>query len=388
MYRSLLCASALCAIGAAHAAGDTQHLSLTVYNSDLALVQDQRHLDVQAGRSKIEFKDVSTGIKPQTVALSGRGLSIVEQNFDYDLLTPNKMMEKAVGHQVQIVRTNPGNGAQTTETATVLSVNEGVVLKIGNRVEVLRDDGVPARVIFNSIPENLRASPTLSVTVNADGGGARDATLSYLTTGLSWKADYVALYDEKQARMHFQGWVTLTNNSGTTFSDARTQLVAGDINLSNNAQEYFQRQRRGNDNQGYGQQGTPSTNTLADYYIYTLPERLNIASSQSKQVSFLELASVPAAKAYSYEAYDFESSTLARHAAVSLKFASANAAVPAGIVRVYMRDESGDPKFVGEDDISHTPSGANIEVRTGSAFDVTVQPTVTASEKLPGNTTR
>src|SRR5688500_2359475 len=143
------------------AAEQGQQLTLTIYNNDLALVQDVRALEFAAGRSRLEFKDVSASIRPETVTLSAAGIDIVEQNFDFDLLTPAKMMEKAVGRQVQIVRTNPGSGAETTETATVLSVNEGVVLKIGERIEVLRADGAPTRVIFDKVPENLRAHPTL-----------------------------------------------------------------------------------------------------------------------------------------------------------------------------------------------------------------------------------
>jgi len=216
-------------------------LSMTVYNNNLALVQDVRRLDVSSGRSRIEFKDVSASIRPETVALTGKGLQVVEQNFDYDLLTPAKMMEKAVGHQIQILRTNPGSGAQSTETATVLSANGGVVLKIGDRIEVLRDDGIPTRVIFSSIPENLRAQPTLSVTVDTPNAGPRDVTLSYLTKGLSWSADYVALFDEKQNTMRLQGWATLNNRSGTSFRDVKTQLVSGDYNLTDNADEYLRR---------------------------------------------------------------------------------------------------------------------------------------------------
>jgi hypothetical protein len=177
MRGSAFCVAAIFAAGAAAAAAGggeappNQHLAVTVYNNNLALVQDIRHMDVPAGRTRLEFKDVSASIRPETVSLSGRGLTVVEQNFDYDLLTPAKMMEKAVGRQIQIIRTNPATGAQMPETATVLSVNDGVVLKVGNRIEVLRDDGIPTRVVFSSIPENLRAEPTLSVTVDAAGGG-------------------------------------------------------------------------------------------------------------------------------------------------------------------------------------------------------------------------
>src|ERR1700742_4210328 len=178
------------------AAAADRAVSVTIYNDNLALVQDRRDIEVKDGRQRIEFKDVSAQIRPETVSLSAADISIVEQNFDFDLLTPAKLMEKAVGQEVTIVRVNPATGAETREQAQVLATNGGVVLKIGQRIEVLRDDGLPVRVIFDKVPDNLRARPTLSVTIDGAHPGTRPASLSYLTPGLGWKADYVALYDE------------------------------------------------------------------------------------------------------------------------------------------------------------------------------------------------
>ncbi len=202
-------------------------LSVTIYDDDLALVQDRRDIDVKGGRQRIEFQDVSAQIRPETVSLTAADISIVEQNFDFDLLTPAKLMEKAVGQEITIVRVNPATGAETREQAQVLATNGGVVLKIGQRIEVLRDDGLPVRVIFDKVPDNLRARPTLSVTIIGAHAGTRPATLSYLTPGLGWSADYVALYDEGDGKIDVQGWVTLTNSSGTTYDNAQTLLVAG-----------------------------------------------------------------------------------------------------------------------------------------------------------------
>ncbi len=379
---AVLACSAAFAATTATATPPDQELTVTVYNDNLALVQDIRRLDVPAGRTRLEFKDVSAAIRPETVALSGKGLSVVEQNFDYDLLTPAKMMEKAVGHQVQIVRTNPATGAQTPETATVLSVNDGVVLKIGNRIEVLRDDGIPTRVVFSSIPENLRAQPTLSVTVDAAGAGPRAVTLSYLSTGLSWKADYVALFDEKLKTVGLDGWVTLTNRSGTSFQNARTQLVAGDINLADNGQEVWERDQRRRAAVRSGGSGASGQQSIADYDVFTLPEKVTIADSQTKQVAFLDLNGVKAEKAYEYRTQGFESADQPDHADVVLKFTNANRPLPSGVVRVYMRDEAGDPKFVGEDVIDQTPAGSDLGIKIGEAFDVTVQANVVTSEKI------
>lgn len=351
-------------------------IAITIYNADLALVQDGRHLDVPAGRTKLEFKNVSASIRPETVTLAGRGLSVVEQNFDYDLLTPAKMMEKAVGKQIRIVRTIPGSGKEVTETATVLSVNNGVVLKIGDRIEALRDDGIPTRVVFSSIPENLRARPTLSVTVDAADAGARDVTLSYLTTGLHWKADYVAMFDE--SALQLQGWITLNNQSGTSYKNAKTQLVAGDVSLSSNIRNYQQRQRASSRSAGTGAANEAG---IGDYLIYTLPERVTIAESQTKQVGFLDLK-IKAAKVYEYRTGSFSSMENPAHADVVLNFANKGRALPAGTMRVYMRDPAGEAKFVGENTLDHTPAGSEVSLKIGEAFDVTVQPTVTATEKI------
>lgn len=161
-------------------------LSVTIYNDNLALVQDRRDIDVKDGRQRIEFQDVSAQIRPETVSLSAADISILEQNFDFDLLTPQKLMEKAVGTEVTIVRVNPATGAETREQAQVLATNGGVVLKIGQRIEVLRDDGLPVRVIFNKVPDNLRARPTLSVSVIGSHAGAMLATrLDQRSTGVS-----------------------------------------------------------------------------------------------------------------------------------------------------------------------------------------------------------
>ncbi len=395
MWRKALLAASAIALAlpawAQPAPGQGPGLEVTIYNGDLALVRDARQLDIAKGRQRLEFKDVSSAIRPETVTLAADGVDIVEQNFDYDLLTPSKLMEKAVGQQVTIVRTNPGTGAQTTEVATVLAANEGVVLKIGDRIEVLRDDGVPTRVIFARVPDNLRAQPTLSVTVDSDHAGARLATLSYLTTGLSWKADYVALFDESAAKLDLQGWVTLTNQSGTSFEAAETKLVAGQVQLAGEG--------GGGENpmpgvtRGGAEAHTGPGQALGDYYIYALPERTTIAPSQTKQVSFLDAQGVTAHKVYQWQAEELVSASEPTHAAVAVDFANSTggglgAGLPAGVVRIYERDVAGAPKFVGEGEIAATPQGSELSLKFGDAFDVTVQPTLISMDKSTKRRTR
>ena len=283
--------AALVAVGAAPAQeSPDKRLALTIYNSDLALVEHVRPLTVPAGRHRLEFQGVSAQIMSQTVSFTGSGLTVIEQNFDYDLLTPEKLMEKAVGQRVRIVRTNPGTGEETEETAEVLSTVGGVVLKIGDRIEVLRDDGIPARVIFDEVPPNLRANPTLSILANAERAVNGDVTLAYLTRGLSWNADYVAVFDEPAGNVSLQGWITLTNNSGTTFANATAQLVAGDINVVGSEAEWWQvyNVRRNNANVLRAGVETSNREQLADYYVYPLAAATTIANNQTKQVSFLD----------------------------------------------------------------------------------------------------
>ena len=370
---------------------------MTIYNNNLALVQDRRELSLPTGRSRQEFPDVSAQIRPETVSLTGTGIGIVEQNFDYDLLSPAALMQKAVGETITIVRINPATGAESRERARVLAANGGVVLQIGERIEVLRDDGLPVRVIFDKVPENLRARPTLSVTLEAQRGGRQPVTLNYLTPGLGWEADYVALFDERASRMDVQGWITLNNQSGTAYRNASTVLVAGSV-------AQVEQSYRGQ--AGYyppppppppplrdaGTQ-TATRERLGDFYLYPLPERTTIAQRQQKQVSFLDVAGAPAERTYEFRNPWLGTAEQPVSANTVLRFSTARErglgdALPAGTVRVYQRDSSGRPQFVGENRIEHTPMGSVLGITTGQAFDIKVHPVVEQRTRVDSSGTR
>ena len=358
-------------------------VAVTIYNNNVALVQDRRELNLPGGRSRQEFPDVSAQIRPETVTLSGSGIGIVEQNFDFDLLTPVAMMQKAVGETITLVRTNPATGAEARERALVLSANAGVVLQIGNRIEVLRDDGLPVRVIFDKVPENLRARPTLSVTLEAARGGPQPLTLTYLTPGLGWAADYVALFDEAAGKMDVQGWVTLTNNSGTPYRSANTLLVAGSVGSAGDNGSQYRQYPPPPPRGGLVRAGTETAGRerLGDFYLYPLPERTTIANAQTKQVSFLDVAGAPAARGYEFRNAWMQTSNEPLSVNSVLRFSSSRQgglgdALPAGTVRVYQRDARGSPQFVGEHRIGHTPMGSDVGLTTGEAFDIKVKPVV------------
>jgi hypothetical protein len=379
------CALVALPVASSPAWAQDKALAVTIYADDLALVSDKRPIDLTGGRQRLEFAGVSAQIRPETVSLAATGVTIVEQNFDFDLLTPAKLMEKAVGSVVTIVRVNPATGAETREQAEVMATNGGVVLKIGNRIEVLRDDGLPVRVIFDKVPENLRSKPTLSITVNGDKRGSRPATLSYLTSGLGWRADYVALYDDASSKLDVQGWVTLTNSSGTTYDNADTTLVAGSPLRAGQYQgpQYGRPQRPQLQQAGTE---TGDRERLGDFYLYPLAERTTIANMQTKQVSFLDVHGVPAEHGYEFRNYWMGTQEEPQSAKTVYRFSTGSAKglgdqLPAGVLRFYMRDKQGDPQFIGESTIDHTPMGSTLSLATGDAFDVKVKPVVEKREK-------
>jgi len=365
-------------------------VSVTIYNGDVALVQDVRPLDLRSGTVRQDFPDVSAQIRPETVSLAVPDARIVEQNFDFDLLSPSSLMEKAVGETITLLRTNPATGAETRERAKVLAVNGGVVLQIGDRIEVLRDDGLPVRAIFDKVPPSLRARPTLSVTLDSTRSGTRPATLSYLSRGLGWKADYVALLDRKSGTIDVQGWVTLTNTTGTTFTNARTLLVAGEVGASDDDEQMYRpnRPRR----QPVMQPGTETggREQLGDFYLYPLPERTTIADKQTKQVSFLDVKGAAATTGYRFVNTWLGTTQQPASAQSIVRFSNAargglGDALPAGTIRVYMRDARGQPQFTGEAAIDHTPQGSKIALATGDAFDVKVRAVVESRTRINAN---
>jgi hypothetical protein len=296
-------------------------------------------------------------------------------------------MEKAVGQEITLVRVNTATGVESREKALVLATNGGVVLKIGERIEVLRDDGLPVRVIFEKVPDNLRARPTLSVTVDSARSGSRPVQLSYLTPGLGWKADYVALFNEADSKIDVQGWVTLTNSSGTSYENAKTLLVAGSPSTLESDDGGYRPQRRPRPTLVRPGTESGSRERLGDYYLYPLPERTTVANLQTKQVSFLDVHGVPAEHGYEYLNAWLGTAETAQSAQSIYRFSTSSRAglgdqLPAGVLRFYLRDRRGEPQFIGESRIEHTPMGSTLSLATGDAFDVKVQPTVVKRTSL------
>src|SRR5512135_187048 len=372
---------------------DQRSVAVTIYNENLALVKDQRRIQLGSGQNVLAFRDVSAQMRPETALLrsltSPGKLPVIEQNFDFDLLTPEKMLQKYVGKSVSIIRTNPATGADTSEQAQVLSANEGVVLKIGNRIET----GMPGRIVYPDVPSNLRDRPTLAMTLNNSGAAQQDVELSYLTGGLAWKADYVAELNAADDKLDLSGWVTLTNTSGTSYNNAKLQLVAGDVNQVRDEMRFADKMVR-SEMAMAAPAPRMAEESLMEYHLYTLDRPTTIAENQTKQVSLLAAAAIPARKELLLHGaeYYYRSSygELGQKMKVSVfvEFDNNEAShlgmpLPKGVIRVYKKDAAGNAQFVGEDNIDHTPKNEKVRLKLGEAFDVTADKKQTDFKKLP-----
>ena len=360
-------------------------VAVTIYNENLALVKDRRRVDLTGGQQRLSFIDVSAQIRPETALLTGGGVSVVEQNFDFDLLTPQSLLEKAIGREVRIVRVHPETGEDLVEVGTLLSVANGIVLRIGDRIEL----NPPGRIVLAEVPPNLRARPTLVLEIEGGTPGPAELELAYLTGGLSWKADYVASLNQDETAIELDGLITLTNTSGTGYRDALLQLVAGQVNVV----QPFLLERMAVP-EAAASMAVPKVQEEAafEYHLYTLERPTTIAENQTKQVALMSASGIPVAKEYRFvravNEQDWQFAEPRRvNATVRLSFENTTAAqlgrpLPGGIIRVYKANSAGRSIFVGEDQIEHTPENETVRLALGQAFDVTAVGKPTEFQKI------
>ena len=368
----------------ASTAAERTAIAVTIYNDDLALVRERRQLELPTGLNRLALREVAALMKPETAllqAVSGPPLTVIEQNFDFDLLTPQKLLDKYVGRRVTVIRPHPTLDSEKRESATVLATgNGGTVLRFADRIET----GVPGRLAFGEVPANLRERPTLSVLLGG-AGGQQEIELTYLTAGLSWRADYVALLDRQGKTLDLSGWVTLNNRSGTEYRQARIQLVAGNVNRV--------APRAAAETKAAAAVAPraliwPREEAISDYHLYDFERPSTIADNQIKQLALLSAGRVPVVREYLLTGADYYYRE--RYGQIGQKLKPSvfiefdnrggelGRPLPAGIVRVYARDSQGTAQFVGEDRIEHTAKNERLRLRLGEAFDITADRTQTA----------
>ena len=364
-------------------------LAVTIYNDNLALVKDLRRLTLTQGENRLAWRNCSARIRPETALLSETSgalqVSLLEQNFDFDLLTPKSLLKKYLGRQVQVIRANDA-GERTSEEATLLATNKGVILRYADRIE----NGLVGHLAFADLPPDLRDQPTLVLHLEAAQAGAGTFELSYLTGGLSWRADYVADLSADGQFMDLNAWVTLTNRSGVAYRQARVQLVAGEVHQVEFATG------------GFVCEGSPlpcpmsppEEESLDEYHLYTLQRPTDILNNQTKQVALLSAPRVPIRRElvvrsnpYFYRAKSsdgWETLPVASTLSFTNRDGSLGVPLPKGVVRVYAKDRRGNAQFIGEDRIDHTPKHETVILKLGESFDVTVHRKQTEFNKLSG----
>jgi hypothetical protein len=369
-------------------AQDRQSVNITVYNSNLGLVRETRRLTLPAGRIALRFADVTAQIRPETVHLASltapSSLRILEQNYQYDLLNPAKLLDKFVGREITLVLRRYQNNTESFEPvqATLLSNNGGQVWRINGQI-VINPTNI-SEIRFPDLPKNLVATPTLVWDVENTNTATQTVEASYLTNGLNWRSDYVLLINADDTKGDLQGWVTLTNASGATFENARLQLVAGDVNRVTEQERNFavagaMARKAAMDEAQFQEQG------FFEYHMYTLQRPATIRDNETKQVSLLEAAGFDVKKEfvlngqrYYYTGYNNPGQAIKEKVGVYMQFRNSQTnklgmPLPAGTIRLYKKDDKGNQQFIGEDKIDHTPKDEDVRVKVGDAFDIVAE---------------
>jgi hypothetical protein len=355
-------------------------MAVTIYNVNLGLVKDQREIKLPKGKKEVRFMDVASQIIPTSVHIKSltdlQSLQVLEQNYEYDLLNPQKLLDKYVGKEVKLYYKNPYTEREEIINATLLSNNGGPIYKIEDEITF----GHPGRVIFPCVPENLISKPTLVWFLENTSSSTQKIEASYLTDGINWRSDYVLTFNEKDDRADLSGWVTIDNKSGAIYRNAQLKLVAGDVHRVRDEFEYREKMLRIAE---VAAKAAPQfkEEEFFEYHIYTLQRPSTIKENQTKQISLLTAGDIPVRKdlifygaQYYYRSQYGEIMSNQKVAVFveieNKKENNLGMPLPKGIIRVYKKDSEGSLQFIGEDLIDHTPKDEKIRVKLGDAFDV------------------
>ena len=365
-------------------AEDQSSLKLTVYNDNIALIKDSRSIILEPGIGELRFMDVASSILPETVLTRSLNypdkIRIIEQNYEYDLINADKLLDKYVGKTIKIVEWNKFQDRKDIIEAVLLSNNNGQIYKIGDEIYL----GHPGYKILPEIPENLISKPTLMWLYENLETSAHDIEVSYITNNIGWKADYVVSVNEVDTHANLSGWVTLHNQSGATYKNAGLKLVAGKINRVRLPEARLVRAKMASLSMDQAESSFKEK-SFSEYHIYDLQRKTTIKDNQTKQISFLEAIGtkiekeyvVPGNQNYSYRRRSTDIIKRPVNAYIKLKNSKDNnlgMPLPAGTLRVYKNDESDSSlQFIGEDRIDHTPKNETVKIKIGESFDIVAE---------------
>lgn len=361
-------------------------VDLTVYNQNVALVKDKRTLALKQGMNSVRFSDVASQIDPTSVQFTSlsdpSGTHVVEQNYAYDLVGTQKIVQKYLDQTVSLV-TEDG----TRYSGKLLSGTDDVILQGEDGQVTSVKLGRVREIKFPQLPGGLITRPTLIWTVDAASQGNQDAQVTYLTNGINWKANYVVVVDAKDTSMNLNGWVTIDNQSGATYPDARLKLVAGDVRRVTPQPAAKDMQFRGAAPEATAAPQQFSQQSFFEYHLYTLQRPTTLNNRETKQIEFTTAANVAVNKLFVYDGasalrfygYPIADASYGKTSdtkvAVMLEFKNSEAnklgiPLPKGTIRVYKVDSDGGNQFVGEDNIDHTAKDETLRLNIGNAFDV------------------
>lgn len=359
---------------------DRKSVSVTIYNGGIGLVRETRVLNLSKGIRTLRFEDVPSQIIPQTVRVKGedsKKLTVFEQNYEYDLISAERLMDKYIGKEVTLYQ--EGKEKTTSVKAKLIANNGSPVYQIGNEVSL----GYNGRVTVPTIPENLFAKPTLVWKLKNEIDKEQSLEVSYQTNGLGWSADYILVLDKEENECGLNSWVTLNNHSGAEFKNAVLQLVAGKVNLVSNRPAYTPNPRyvKKSSVKEYEEMAdaAPEFNqeNLSEYYLYTLDQPTNIGYNQTKQVQLFQSEGIEIKKYFVFENLPMYEGNEKNFNNATIKYIFKNAKknnlgrpLPQGTIRVFKADSKGRQQLLGEDTIDHTPENEDVKIKTGQAFDV------------------
>ena len=360
---------------------DQKSVAVTIYNNNLGVVKDIRTIDLQEGYSEISITDVAEQIDPTSVHIDFDG-EVIEQNYQYDLVSLNKILERYIDKNVRMIDEQgniiEGKLLSSLGGQAVIKKNDGtlVMLRISDKYRITVDD----------LPEGLITKPTLQWKINSNSGGEQDVEISYQTRGMRWSAEYVAVLNEDDTELALNAWVSIENNSGTTYKDADLKLVAGDVNLVTYANGKIRRDALMMAEAAKADRQFDEREFF-EYHIYDLQRKSTIKNNENKQVSLFETDNVKATKKYLFKANSRNNNVGVYISFENKEEYGLGIPMPKGKIRM-MKSDGNSVEFIGEDMIDHTPRNEKLELKIGNAFDLLGEERMTESKRLSDKVTQ